>query len=134
MCLYERILQVPTYVTYDPYTPKLDVRCWQNGQYVLQGANGNGHYWIPELSLFLGIWHGERLGQVTHWLRWWDASGNLLLWSAEQAAQERQQTEQERQARLDAVSRLQLLGLTVTQIAEALSMPEAEVQSILQQG
>ena len=23
------------------------------------------------------------------WLRWWDRSGNLLLWSAEQSEQER---------------------------------------------
>lgn len=129
---YERILQVPTYVTYDPYVPRLEVRCLQNGQYVLQTADSNGHYWIPELSLSLGLWHGERLGQTTYWLRWWDASGHLLLWSAEQAEQERQRAEQERQARLDAVSRLQALGLTTAQIAEALSLPETAVQGILQ--
>ncbi|NCJ08615.1 hypothetical protein GS597_19295 [Synechococcales cyanobacterium C] len=34
---------------------------------------------------------------------------------------------------MDAVSRLQLLGLTVAQIAEALSLPGTEVQGILQQ-
>jgi hypothetical protein len=32
-----------------------------------------------------------------NWLRWWDKSGNLLLWSSEQAEQERQIAEQERQ-------------------------------------
>lgn len=90
---YEQILKVPTYVTYDPYEPSLEVRCLQNGQYQLMQAMENGRYWIPELELFLGIWHGERLGQTINWLRWWDRQGNLLLWSSEQAEQERQKAE-----------------------------------------
>jgi Uma2 family endonuclease len=94
---YERILQVPTYVTYDPYEPSLEVRCLQNGRYVLSEADAQGRVWIPELNLFLGILSGERLRQTMNWLRWWDESGNLLLWSAEQVEQERQRAEQERQ-------------------------------------
>jgi hypothetical protein len=69
----------------------------QNGQYILAQADTNGRYWIPELELFLGIWQGERLCQTTNWLRWWDREGNLLLWSSEQAEQERQRAEQESQ-------------------------------------
>ncbi len=94
---YERILQVPTYVTYDPYEPSLEMRCLQHGRYTLQEANAQGRVWIPELDLFLGIWSGERLRHTMNWLRWWDGAGNLLLWSAEQAEQERQRAEQERQ-------------------------------------
>jgi Uma2 family endonuclease len=90
---YEKILQVPTYVTYDPYVPSLEVRIWQNEQYTLQSADANGRFWIPELKLFLGIWQGERLCQTINWLRWWDSEGNLLLWSSEQAEQERQRAE-----------------------------------------
>ena len=94
---YERILQVPTYVTYDPYELSLEVRCLQNGRYVVSEADAQGRVWIPELELFLGIWRGERLQQTMNWLRWWDKAGNLLLWSSEQAEQERQQAQQERQ-------------------------------------
>ncbi len=94
---YERILQVPTYVTYDPYELSLEVRCLQHGRYTLQEADTQGRVWIPELDLFLGMWSGERLRQTMNWLRWWDGTGNLLLWSAEQAEQERQRAEQERQ-------------------------------------
>jgi Uma2 family endonuclease len=94
---YEQILQVPTYVIYDPYEPSLEVRCLQNGRYTPQTPDSEGRIHIPELDLWLGIWFGGRLGQNTHWLRWWDNTGNLLLWSAEQAEQERQRTEQERQ-------------------------------------
>jgi Uma2 family endonuclease len=92
---YEQILQVPTYVTYDPYEVGLEVRCLENGRYVLQQKDANERFWIPELELFLGIWFGERLCQSMPWLRWWDRAGNLLLWSAEQAEQERQRAEQE---------------------------------------
>lgn len=94
---YEQILQVPTYVTYDPYEPSLEVRCLQNQHYSVQTANAEGRVWIPELELWLGIWYGERLGQTMNWLRWWNSSGNLLLWSAEQTEQERQRAEQEHQ-------------------------------------
>ena len=94
---YEQILQVPTYVTYDPYEPSLEVRCLQNGRYAVQEAEAQRRVWIPELNLFLGIWSGERLRQTANWLRWWDASGNLLLWSAEQVDEERQRANQESQ-------------------------------------
>ncbi len=82
---YEQILKVPTYVIYDPYVPSLEVRYLQNGHYVLQEANTQGQVWIPELDLFLGICSGTRLGQSMNWLRWYDRSGKLLLWSAEKA-------------------------------------------------
>jgi len=93
---YERILGVPTYAIFDPYELRLEVLRLQEGEYVLQEPTAEGRYWIPELELFLGIWYGERLGSRTHWLRWWDEAGNLLLWSAEQVEQERLRAEQER--------------------------------------
>ncbi|QOV21782.1 Uma2 family endonuclease [Anabaenopsis elenkinii] len=94
---YEHILKVPTYITYDPYEVILEVRCLENEKYSLMTAEDNGRYWIEQLELFLGIWPGERLCQNMNWLRWWDKEGNLLLWSSEQAEQERQRAEQERQ-------------------------------------
>ena len=51
---------------------------------------------IPIVNLFLGVWQGTRLEQTTHWLRWWDESGNLLFWGTERIEQERQKAEQER--------------------------------------
>ncbi len=94
---YEKILKVPTYVTYDPYGPSLEVRQLEADRYVSQPPDENGRFWIPALQLFLGMWEGERLGQRTTWLRWWDAAGNLLLWSSESVALERQISQQERQ-------------------------------------
>jgi Uma2 family endonuclease len=108
---YEHILQVPTYVTYDPYEPELEVRCLQAGRYVLRSPNSEGRIHIPELDLWLGIWRGERLGHTINWLRWWDASGDLLLWSAEQTEQERQRAEQERQRAEALAAKLRELGV-----------------------
>jgi len=114
---YEQILKVPTYVTYDPYEPNLEIRYLQNGQYILQQADVNGRLWIPELELFLGIWQGERLCQTINWLRWWDREGNLLLWSNEQAEQERQRAEQERQRADILAAKLRELGVDPDAIA-----------------
>jgi Uma2 family endonuclease len=94
---YEHILQVPSYVTYDPYESSLEVRRRENERYVIQKADENGRFWIPELELFLGIWPGERLAHNMNWLRWWDQAGNLLLWSSEQTQQERRRADEERQ-------------------------------------
>ncbi|MGC8714422.1 MAG: Uma2 family endonuclease [Leptodesmis sp.] len=113
---YEQILQVPTYVTYDPYEPSLEVRCLQNQCYTLQAADAEGRVWIPELELWLGIWYGERLGQTMNWLRWWDRSGNLLLWSAEQAEQERQRAEQERQRAEQERQRAEILATKLREL------------------
>jgi hypothetical protein len=92
---YEQILKVPVYVTYDPYATRLEVRFWQDGQYQSQQADVQGRFWIPALQLFLGLWSGERLNFNIPWLRWWNQSGNLLLWSSEQTEQERQRAGQE---------------------------------------
>jgi Uma2 family endonuclease len=94
---YERILKVPTYVTFDPYDVTLEVRQLQaNGRYKKQQPNAQGHFWIPELDLFLGVWAGARLSTESDWLRWWDAQGQMLPWAAAQVDQEQQRTAQER--------------------------------------
>jgi Uma2 family endonuclease len=104
---YENILQVPTYVIFNPYETNLEVRILQNNQYVLQEPSDLGRYWIPELKLFLGIWQGTRLGLNINWLRWWDEAGNLLLWSSEQAELERQRAEAEKQRAEAAIAELE---------------------------
>lgn len=46
------------------------------------------------------------MGITTHWLRWWDKAGNLLLWSAEQTELERQRAEAEKQRAEAAIAEL----------------------------
>jgi hypothetical protein len=95
---YEEILQVPYYVIFNPSDGVLEVyRLNDLGRYRLQPAAENGRYLIASLQLYLGVWQGTRDSRTGYWLRWWDETGNLLLWSSELAEQERQRAEQERQ-------------------------------------
>ena len=59
----------------------------------------------------MGIWSGERLAQTMNWLRWWDNSGNLLLWSSEQAQLESQRAQLESQRAQRLVAKLRELGV-----------------------
>lgn len=118
---YEQILKVPTYAIFDPLELQLEVRRLEDDRYVLQTPTPEGRFWIPELELFLGIWYGTRFEQTLHWLRWWDESGHLLLWGAEQAEQERQRAKQamsdleaERQRNALLIEKLQELGIDPT--------------------
>jgi hypothetical protein len=100
---YERILQIPVYVIFHPKTGELDLFRLQAGQYQQQlPEDESNRYWIEEIGLFLGVWQGQKAQLTAFWLRWWDQSGNLLLWGIEQVEQERQRAEQERQRAEDA--------------------------------
>jgi Uma2 family endonuclease len=128
---YEQVLQVPNYAIFEPDVGELEVyRLDDSGHYKLQPADANNRYWIAEMNLFLGTWQGSRDNRNGYWLRWWDENGELLLWGSELAAKERQRAEQAEQARRDAVPQLLQMGLSVEQVAQALSLSVEEVQAI----
>jgi hypothetical protein len=91
---YERILQVPVYGIFHPKTRELEVYRLVSGKYEQQLSDEDNRYWIKELDLFIGVWQGQKAEFTTYWLRWWDKSGNLLLWGSELVEQERQRAEQ----------------------------------------
>lgn len=95
---YEQVLKVPHYVIFDLESGNIEVYGLNDsGRYELQLPDETNRYWIKELSLFLGIWEGERLNRNGYWLRWWDENGQILLWGSEMVEQERQNVEVERQ-------------------------------------
>ncbi len=94
---YEQILQVPVYGIFQPKTGELEIYRLNQGRYEQQKPDENNRYWIKELNLFIGIWQGTKAEFTTNWLRWWDKSGNLLLWGSELVEQEKQRAEQEKQ-------------------------------------
>ena len=89
---YEQVIQVPRYIIFRPDTGRLEVYAIESGRYQVQ-TEESGRYWIPGLELFLGVWQGSHEGRTGHWLRWWNAQGELLLWSEERAEVERQRAE-----------------------------------------
>lgn len=95
---YEQILQVPNYGIFDPATGALELyRLRDTGRYRLESPDPAGRFWLPEMALWLGVWQGVRENRSGYWLRWWDESGNLLLWGSERVQLEAERTEQERQ-------------------------------------
>ena len=120
MWFYERILQVPIYVTFDPSSGMLEIRQLQAGCYEVQTLDAQGRYYIPSLKLSLGVWHGRRLEQNTYWLRWWDQSGNLCLWGSERIAQEQQLVEQERRRAEQERQRAEAAEREIAQLRELL--------------
>jgi hypothetical protein len=94
---YEQIVQVPLYGIFHPKTGELEVYRLVATKYEQITPDENQRYWIEELGLFFGVWRGKKAEMTAAWLRWWDQSGNLLLWGSEQLEQEREQLEQERQ-------------------------------------
>jgi Uma2 family endonuclease len=93
---YEQILRVPNYVIFDQDGGLLEFYRLQDGKYVLEQPDVDGHHWIAEMGLFLGTWQGQRSDRTGYWLRWWTEDKSLLLWATERANQERDRANQER--------------------------------------
>ena len=94
---YEQILKVPTYVIFHPQLQVLEVYHLLDGKYQLATADQNQRFWIESLGLFLGTWIGKKAEYTGCWLRWWNSSGDLVLWGGELLELERQQISEERQ-------------------------------------
>ena len=90
------IAGVSYYVVFDPLKELgetiLRVYELRNNIYV-----DNGNFFLSQIGLGLTIWHGIFEGLEYDWLRWCDASGNILLTGNELAQQAQQQAEQEKQ-------------------------------------
>ena len=87
---------VSYYVVFDPLKELgetiLQVYELRNNIYV-----DNGNFFLSQIGLGLTIWHGIFEGLEYDWLRWCDASGNILLTGNELAQQAQQRAEQEKQ-------------------------------------
>jgi len=143
--VYEQIMRIPYYGIYTIKTNRLEVYHLRNLSYHLLEPNERGHYQIEPLQVELGLWLGNYQNQHQLWLRWWDFEGNLLLIGSERAEleqvraerflrekQELQHQKQElQQTIIEAIPRLQNLGLTVEQIAESLNLSIEEVTEYL---
>ena len=54
----------------------------------------------------MGVWQGKKAEVTAYWLRWWELSGNLLLWGSELVEQEKQRAER-------LAAKLRALGVEV---------------------
>ncbi len=119
--VYEQILRVPYYVVFDRYKYELRIFKLDGGRYA-EITQSESRFWIPELELGLGVWHGRYQNVEQPWLRWYDWTGCWVLTSTEQesqraeqesqrAEQESQRAEQERQRAERLIAQLRSLGV-----------------------
>lgn len=82
--VYEQILRVPYYIVFSRYTNELQVFRLVGGEYESVEVPEEGLL-IPQLGLRLGLWSGcfENIERL--WLRWFTASGELILTPSEEA-------------------------------------------------
>jgi Uma2 family endonuclease len=113
--VYEQILRVPYYIIFDRYTDRLRAFMLQADRYVEMNLEET-RIWMPTLKLGLGLWQGTYQGIERLWLRWYDANGNWISTSQEEALQERQRAEQERQRADRLASRLRELGVNPDEV------------------
>lgn len=135
--VYEQIIRIPYYAIYLIQTHELEVYHWVDGRYHRLEPNDRGHYAIATMEVELGVWEGSYQNQTQQWLRWWDSQGNLLLTGSELAKLERQRAEAERQradraeqSQRDAIPKLLSIGLSIEQVAEALSLSVDDVERL----
>ncbi len=90
--VYEQILKVPYYVLYDRYTLtfrlfRLVARRYEEVEITDQ------RYWFEDLNLGLGVFSAIYDGYEGQWLRWYDASGQVIPTYQEEAEQESQRAD-----------------------------------------
>ena len=97
--LYERTFRTAEYFCYDPDTHLL--RGWRLApmRYSEIEASPQGWLFCEQVGLWLGLWEGRYLEEPSTWLRFYDATGNVVPTYGELA---HQQAEQESQARRQA--------------------------------
>jgi Uma2 family endonuclease len=108
--VYEQILKVPYYVTFNHYEND-ELKVFELvGDRFQQMVLPENRLWIPAIELGLGLWDGPYRGKVRQWLRWYDAEGHWIPTEAEQKEVAQQQAAQERQLREQAEQRAEELA------------------------
>ena len=105
--VYEQFLRIPYYAVFDRYKYEFKMFKLDGGRYT-EVALSESRFWIPELQLGLGVWHGSYQDVEQPWLRWYDRTGN---WVSTAVEIERQRAEIERQRTQRLIAQLRSLGV-----------------------
>jgi Uma2 family endonuclease len=109
--VYEQILKVPNYVTFNRYAND-ELRVFELvGDHYQQTALPENRLWIPAIELGLGLWDGPYRGKERQWLRWYDAEGSWIPTEVERTEKERQRADQAEQRAEELAQRLRELGM-----------------------
>lgn len=118
--VYEQILRVPYYIVFSGYTNEMQAFRLVAGAYERTELT-DGRLLIPQLELSLGLWQGSYENIERTWLRWFTASGELILTPGEEAQQEVIAIQQEVAAAQAEAATAQAEAATAQQRAERLA-------------
>ncbi|MEQ8538178.1 MAG: Uma2 family endonuclease [Coleofasciculus sp. D1-CHI-01] len=107
--VYEQILRIPYYIIFSRYTNQLHAFHLVGGHY--EPIDINERVPISELGLSLGLWQGNFREINRLWLRWFDASGTLILMPSEEAVAAEQRALAAEQRAEQLAARLRKLGI-----------------------
>ena len=94
--VYEQGICAGYYVIWDQPRNRLELFERVGSRYLPRTPDTNGRFWIPEMGVSLGIWHGTYQGYETEWIRAWDRHGRLLPTAEDRGDEARRVAEQER--------------------------------------
>ena len=117
--VYEQILGVPYYITFNRYSDEWQAFQLAGNRYQAMELL-SGQIWIPDLELSLALWQGEYRGALRRWLRWYDAQGNWIPTEAEMVLQAEQRAGHERQQREQAEQRAEQAEQRAQELAQRL--------------
>lgn len=103
-------MRIPYYFIFSRYTNELRAFHLVGGHYELMTLT-DGRLQVPELELSLGLWQGSFREINRLWLRWFTASGELILTPDEEAAAAQQRAESAEQRAERLAARLRELGV-----------------------
>lgn len=85
--LYDRVFRTQDYFVYNPFEPN-SLQGWHHrDSYQAIAPDERGWLWCESLGLWLGTWEGTIDRETLTWLRFYDASGALVLLPEEAEAQ-----------------------------------------------
>ena len=112
--VYEEFLQIPYYVVYNREQDYFRAFHLANNRYQELELTNN-QLWLEELGIGLRLWQGTHKRIERLWLRFYDASGDLIPTSTEWERQEKEQAQKEKEQAQKSLQelrdRLQAMGL-----------------------
>lgn len=96
--VYQTILRVPFYFTYDYLSKQVRAFRLEGDSYISFLPDKDGRFFLPSVSVYLGLWQGSYQNTNETWLRWFDHQGNLIPTPLEKEVLEKERERTEKKA------------------------------------
>lgn len=130
--VYEQILRIPYYITFNRYTDEFQAFALSGGAYQPLVPDTRG-FWLAAAKLGLGLWYGTFQGIQRYWLRWYDGQGQWILTPTETEQQRAESEKQRAEAEKHRAEIEQQRAEAEKQRADLAELELARLRQLLQQ-